>query len=509
VYRLTKKEQSKHKKKSTKKPFLKKETFSTIVITAIVVLALVAAFSTITNLITNVGSNQAGSNQVDETQLSSDGKLLIIEWSDFECPFCARGANTVQQIKDTYGDQVIVQYKHFPLNFHPNAQKSAEASECARDQGKFWEYHDILFANQQSLSNSNYIKWAEQLNLNVDTFTECLNSGEKADLVSQDAAEGRAFGVTGTPGFSIGGELLSGAQPFEKFKEVIDRRLANGEIEAKTVEDDPEFTMTVIGDKTCKVCETDRVIEITKQQLFPKVKLNEIDVSSQEAQDLIVKHNIKGVPAFLFDEEAAQAANFNQISQAVDKTEDKYMIKLGSAGPFKLLADVEVTGKPMKGKESAPITIIEWSDFECPFCKKFIDETYSQLITDYVETGKAKVYFLQFPLSFHANAKNAAMASLCANDQEKFWEYHDILFETQELTVAQLKAHAVTLGLNTASFNECLDSNKYSATVDEEQALGQSAGISGTPGFLINGIQVVGAQPYEAFKQIIDAELGE
>ena len=122
--------------------------------------------------------------------------------------------------------------------------------------------------------------------------------------------------------------------------------------------------------------------------------------------------------------------------------------------------------------------------------------------------GKVRLVFRHFPLDFHEKAPKAAEASLCANEQKKFWEFHDVMFKNQEkLSIDDLKGHATSIGLDAAKFGECLDSGKMKKTVDEDMAAGKKVGVSGTPAFFINGTMLSGAQPIEAFKEVIDAEL--
>lgn len=171
-------------------------------------------------------------------------------------------------------------------------------------------------------------------------------------------------------------------------------------------------------------------------------------------------------------------------------------------------AEVTADDDPVKGDPDAQVTIIEFSDFECPFCKRFYDNTLSQLEEEYIETGKAKLVYRDFPLSIHPDAQKAAEAAECAEDQGMFWEYHDMLFENQQaLDTASLKSYANTLGLDTAEFDSCLDSGKHAQEVKDDFNDGRAAGVSGTPTFFINGQKIVGAQPIDAFRQIIDAEL--
>ncbi len=167
-------------------------------------------------------------------------------------------------------------------------------------------------------------------------------------------------------------------------------------------------------------------------------------------------------------------------------------------------------GYPSEGSASAKVTIVEFSDFQCPFCSSFYNSSLVPMRKDYIDTGKVKIVYRHFPLGFHPEAQKAAEATECAKDQGKFWEMHDKIFLNQpSLSVANEKQWAKDLGLNSATFNQCLDSGKKAAVVSADQKAGTEAGVSGTPTFFINGKSVVGAQPYAVFKQAIDAELAK
>jgi len=175
------------------------------------------------------------------------------------------------------------------------------------------------------------------------------------------------------------------------------------------------------------------------------------------------------------------------------------------------LTQIESGGAAVKGKKDAPITIVEFSDYECPFCKRYVDQTYAKLWQDY--GSKIRYIFHDFPLGFHKHAQKMAEAARCAGSQDKYWQMHDMLFAKHDEWVekssvdASLTAYAKKLGLNKAKFNQCLSSGKYKQAVKDDAALGQKVGVSGTPTFFINGKKLVGAQPFSAFKAIIDQQL--
>jgi protein-disulfide isomerase len=165
----------------------------------------------------------------DHIRGNPDAKITLIEFSDFECPFCSRFHPTMQQLLSEYGDDVRWVYKHFPLNsIHPQAQKAAEASECAWDQGgndAFWAYGDGLFENQSRLGSAFFSELAGNLGLNVSQFDQCLSSGQFADKVAADYQAGLANGVNGTPGTFVNGQLVPGAVPYEQLQSFVEAQL--------------------------------------------------------------------------------------------------------------------------------------------------------------------------------------------------------------------------------------------------------------------------------------------
>jgi protein-disulfide isomerase len=187
------------------------------------------------------------------------------------------------------------------------------------------------------------------------------------------------------------------------------------------------------------------------------------------------------------------------------------VVAQATAGPTPTVGPVDVSADddPSIGPADAPVTIIEFSDFQCPYCARFNADTLPQILSDYGD--RVRFVYRDFPLtSLHVNALKAAEASECANEQGAYWKYHDLLFQNQSaLDDASLKNYAASLGLDTATFNQCLDSDKYMSEIQKDYQDGVAAGVQGTPAFFINGMPLSGAQPYSAFKTAIDAALAE
>ncbi|HVO21816.1 MAG TPA: thioredoxin domain-containing protein [Anaeromyxobacter sp.] len=155
-----------------------------------------------------------------------DAPIILVEFSDFQCPYCIRAEKTVVDLLAAYPGKIRLVYRDFPLPIHPLAPKAAEASQCAQDQGKYWEMHDKLFAVDGKLEVDNLKKYAREVGLDGDKFDKCLDSGDKAKVVAEHHKAGEDVGVTGTPAFFVNGRLISGAQPLDEFKKLVDAELA-------------------------------------------------------------------------------------------------------------------------------------------------------------------------------------------------------------------------------------------------------------------------------------------
>jgi protein-disulfide isomerase len=217
--------------------------------------------------------------------------------------------------------------------------------------------------------------------------------------------------------------------------------------------------------------------------------MNNIFNANSAENNALVDKTVKAVLA-----ESAANANTADAQQGLDPNK-RY--------------DVAVNDQPSWGAADAPITIVEFSDFQCPFCERFFNETYPQLKQKYGD----KIHFVyrDFPLSqIHPQADIAAQAANCANAEGKFWEYHDILFKNQsKLQRDDLIGYATQLGIDKAKFSKCIDSRTYDPQINQDLQDGFNLGVGGTPTFFINGRPVIGAQPYAAFAQVIDAELSK
>jgi protein-disulfide isomerase len=295
---------------------------------------------------------------------------------------------------------------------HPQAQKAAEAAECAGEQGKFWEMHDALFESQQQWSGKadaedTFASLAADLGLNEGKFESCLDSGTYASRVDTDYQEGLSAGVTGTPAFMINEIEMSGAQPFSAFQQQIDFLLAGGSPPSLEVAADSYRSM---------------------------------------------------------------------------------------------------------GRADAPVVVTEFSDYQCPACSTIEQQVIPDLIEQYVDTGKVRFVYREYPLdSLHPNARKASEAAVCAGEQGNYWEMHEKLFASQAEWGEQVqdptdffKAYAAELGFDTEAFDQCLDSGDAAVVVQGEVLAGQSLGVNATPFFFIGDVPIRGGLPIESMGQIID-----
>jgi protein-disulfide isomerase len=365
-------------------------------------------------------------------------KVTIVEFSDFQCPFCKRSEPTVKQLVGKYGKDVSLVWMNQPLPFHNHAMDAATAFQAAGRQSpeKAWALHDKMYENNTALERTDIEKYASAVGLNMARFKKDWDDPKIKEEVEQDSKAGTAVGANGTPTFYINGHELVGAQEASAFETIIDSQIKKAD-------------------------------ELLKK-----------GTPMKDVYDKLMQ-------------EAAAAAPAPAAAAAPAAPEGKQDVKLGDA--------------PVKGPANAKVTVIAFSDFQCPFCSRAVP-TLKQVEDDY--KGKVRIAFKQLPLPFHDKAHLAAEASLAANEQGKFWQMHDKLFANQQaLDRPSLEKYAEELGLNMSKFRAALDSGKFKERVDRESKEGAAVGATGTPTFFINGHKLVGAQPFDQFKTAIDAEL--
>lgn len=375
---------------------------------------------------------------------NSDALVTVVEISDFQCPFCSRVNGTMKQIKETYGpEKVRIVWKHNPLPFHKDAGPAHEASQAVFALGgsdAFWKFHDLAFENQKALTEENFAKWAAASGVDAAKFKAELASKKHAAKIQKDLAENRKIGATGTPAFRINGVTLSGAQPFPKFKELIDKEIAKAEALIKK------------GTKASEVS-----LKLTKE-------------------------NFKAAPAAEKRQEPAEDTTVWRVPVLKDD--------------------------PTKGPADALVTIIEWSDFQCPFCSR-VNPTMKQVVDKF---GKdVRIVWKDNALPFHNEAKPAANLARFAYEKggdQAFWKAHDLLFEKQKtLGAATYQEIAKELGLPVAEALKAATDGKYAEKIEASMDLASDVQARGTPHFFINGRRLSGAQPFAKFEELINAQL--
>jgi protein-disulfide isomerase len=204
------------------------------------------------------------------------------------------------------------------------------------------------------------------------------------------------------------------------------------------------------------------------------------------------------------------------IRQVLDKIEKQGGRAKGPSKPT--TAKISIKGKQVMGAEDAPVTVVEFADYQCPFCLRFTKTTFPLLKKKYIDTGKVRWVALNLPLPFHKDARKAAQAAHCAGEQDKFWEMRELLFRNpQKLNTENLPAHAATLSLDITAFNECLQSDRHLAEIDQDAKDAKAVRLTGTPSFIIGkttkdeitGDVVIGAQPMNKFDAAITKAMGQ
>ncbi|UQA62077.1 DsbA family protein [Polyangium aurulentum] len=369
--------------------------------------------------------------------------VTIVEFSDLECPFCARAHGTIAELRRIYGkDQLRVVWKNYPLAFHKNARPAAEAAMSVFKLGgnkAFWAYAEALFSGRL---NQNVIDGSLPAGMSRKDVDGVLARGEVARKITEDEALAKQVGVMGTPAFFINGVFLSGAQPIDKFRAIIDEQINTAR------------KLTASGTAPEQVYATLSAKNYQKPEARP-------------------------------DARPANPADDN-----------------------KTVWRVPVEGSPVRGKNTALVTLVLFTDFQCPFCARAAP-TIDQLARQYGD--KLRIVYKNNPLPFHPRAEPAAELALEARAQKgdaAFWAVHDKLFaDNKDLDDARLEAVAKEVGIDAKKAMAAIAAKKHAALIQKDQDLADDIQANGTPHFFINGRRLVGAQPIDKFTAIIDEEI--
>src|SRR5262245_19048870 len=293
-----------------------------------------------------------------------------------------------------------------------------------------------------------------------------------------------------------------------ELKNLETRRLQN---ESSLAQDKQQILARTLEDLVA-----DRLIEVeaakekkTKEQLLEAEVDSNVETPSKEEVEAFYEANKERIP--IPKEQALPQVKEYMVERSRAQFRTMLVMRLKKEYGYKsylepLRAQVATAGFPARGPDTAAVTIVEFSDFECPYCGGLFP-TLKQVEKNYPQD--VRIVYRQFPLAnIHPHAEKAAEASLCANEQQKFWEFHDSMFGNQrELSVPDLKQRAVDLKLDTQAFNQCLDSGRYAAAIQKDIQEGARNGVTGTPAMFINGRFLSGNQPYSEIREIIEDEL--
>jgi protein-disulfide isomerase len=381
--------------------------------------------------------------------------VTIVAFSDFQCPYCERGSRTVAQLLKTFPEDVRVVFKHYPLPFHKQADEAAAAAVAAGNQGKFWEMHDWLFANQRLMAQhaAEFEDWAAEyaglLKMDVERFRKDFNSPKTAAIIARDVALGQKLGVRGTPHFFINGERIAGARAFSTFVDVVKARLAQAE------------SMKAGG------------------------------AAPGEVYAKAVAANYDG------GQPTPRAPSMKDAPAAADEPAPR-------VDTSKLTVDPD----QVKGPKDAKVTVFVFADFQCPFCRRG-DANLKEALAQVDEP--VRVIYKHFPLPFHKQAVPAAKAAMAAGEQGKFWEMHDLLFASQrELGDEGIYVElAKKLDLDIDQFKEDMKKREFQEQINEDMFQGRSIGVRGTPAIVVDGTMIMGAQPTETFVEAIEEALSQ
>ena len=414
----------------------------------------------------------------------AQAQVVVVEFMDFQCPYCRRAwKNELRQLVEKRKGEVKFAVRNLPLAIHPSARGAAVAALAAHRQGKFWEYHQKLLDEEGEVGRDVFVAFASELGLDKDKFLADLDDPAVAEQVRQDMTLAVRVGVTGTPGFFVNGRYSRGYDPGEVAGP--HRRRAR-----KREED---------GGQRCRGVQG----------------LRHPDGTGRATQGLPQPVTWVGLNRRRFMS-ALGAAALTGCKGGTAKL-DKDPVYQGTRPTMEDVDDslsalvtgdrVRVVYKPqgaIRGAAEPLVTIVEFSDFQCPFCGAFA-QTLEEFLLAYPDD--VRLVFMQFPLPMHPNAKGAAKGAIAAQSQNYFWSMHDQMFANRtKLGPEQLVEMAGDLGLDAQRFAADLDASATQERLEWEMAIGRRLGVRGTPSFFVNGRRRSGAMDPAALRSMIEEE---
>ncbi|MCC6521933.1 MAG: thioredoxin domain-containing protein [Polyangiaceae bacterium] len=381
----------------------------------------------------------------DPSTGSATAPVTIVYFGDYQCPFCGKAMATLAELRKLYGEPKLrIVYKHFPLAMHKDAGPAAELGVAVHQAGGNRAFAIFHEGAFEALRTGSYDELLGRAGVTRAAVDRVLKTGAPAQKVAADLALAAQLGLTGTPSFLVNGRVFTGAQPTAKFAELIDAELAAG----------AELLRAGVAPGRLYV-------ELAKKNFVPP---------------------------------AARAAAAPAKPAAAPAASTVQLVPIGSS--------------PTKGSPAAPVTIVIFSDFQCPYCSKVVP-TLAALEKKY--GASLRFVFKHNPLPFHARAEPAAELALevrARKGDAAFWTAHDRLFAQQNaLEDTDLEQLARDLGLDPKTAMAAVTARKHAAAIEADQDLADDAGATGTPSFFVNGRKIAGAQRLEAFEALVDEEL--
>ncbi|HTQ42066.1 MAG TPA: thioredoxin domain-containing protein [Polyangiaceae bacterium] len=363
--------------------------------------------------------------------------VTVAAFDDYECPYCRKAQRTLERLLSTYPRDLRIVVLEHPLPMHSRARPAAVAALAAAAQGRFEALHARLFAG--ALDDATIEAAAAEAGLDLARFDQDRADPRTSGEVDRAMQLASQIGVTGTPTFFVNGRRIVGAQPYEVFRQVVEERLAAArQLVAAGVRPSRVYEQTIAS----------------------------------------------GLPSVVDDDDGT--------GHACDD-EGCHHGKDDGAGVGEAVEAVPTTGAPARGPASASVSVVLFSDYECPFCARAEPIVRS---LEQAHPGDVRVVFKNMPLPIHDHAWLAAKAALAAGEQGKYWEYHDALFaHPKALDRASLERYAADIGLDARRFTRDLDDARLEARLEADVADADALGVKGTPTLFVNGRRIVGAQP--------------